>query len=146
MTTTALQAMRTTLAAEHVCVFTYAVLGARTSRTTQASLARSLSDAYSQHRAHRDALIRMIRDLGVEPDAAAPAYDLTRDLSSPTKVAAVALHLEAGAAATYADLVAATEGQDRAWAITALNDAAVRELAFGGKPESFPGLAEFADR
>ena len=32
------------------------------------------------------------------------------------------------------------------WAIAALNDAAVRELAFRGTPEMFPGADEYADR
>jgi hypothetical protein len=146
MSGTTLEALRSALAAEHVAVYTYAVLGARTSRSAEPTLATDLGAAYGVHRGRRDVLVRAIRDLGVEPDAAAPAYDVTRNLGSPALVAAVALGLERGTAATYADLVAATVDLQRRWAIEALNDAAARELRFGGTPAHFPGLAEFADR
>jgi len=143
---TTLEALRSALAAEHVAVYTYGVLGARTSRSAEPTLATSLGAAYVAHRGRRDVLVRSIRDLGVEPDAAAPAYDVTRNLGTPARVAAVALDLERGTAATYADLVAATVDLQRRWAIEALNDAAARELQFGGRPGNFPGLTEFADR
>jgi hypothetical protein len=146
MSETTLDALRSTLAAEHVAVYSYGVLGARTSRSAEPALAVDLEAAYVAHRGRRDVLVRAIRDLGVEPDAAAPAYDVTRDLGTPARVAAVALGLERGTAATYADLVSATVDLQRRWAIEALNDAAARELRFGGHPEVFPGLAEFADR
>ena len=146
MSETTLEAMQSTLAAEHVAVYIYGVLGARTSRSAEPSLAADLESAYVAHRGRRDLLVRAIRDLGVEPDAPAPAYDVTRNLGTPARVSAVALDLERGTAATYADLVAATADLQRRWAITALNDAAARELRFGGRPEHFPGLAEFADR
>ena len=51
-----------------------------------------------------------------------------------------------GCAATYAALVANTSGARRRWAVTALNDAAVRVLAFRGTPEMLPGADEYADR
>jgi hypothetical protein len=41
---------------------------------------------------------------------------------------------------TYGQLVANTAGGDRRWAITALDAAAVREVAFGIAPSHFPGL------
>jgi len=146
MAATTLEAMSAALVAEHAAVWSYAVLGARTSRSADPSLSAHLADAYATHRGRRDTLIRAIRDLGVEPDPAATAYQLTRDLGTPAKVTAVALELETTTAAVYADLVASTYGDQRGWAITALNDAAIRELAFGGKPSRFPGLAEFANR
>jgi hypothetical protein len=42
--------------------------------------------------------------------------------------------------------VANTVDERRRWAVQALNEAAVRELAFPGTPEMFPGAGEYADR
>jgi len=144
--TATVEALQSALSGEHVAVYVYGVLGGRTSRSAQPALATALSGAYAAHRARRDWLVGALRELGIEPEAAAPAYQLRRDLDSPAAIREVALDLEAGSAAIYADLVAATSADQRRSAITALNDAAVRELAFGGEPSSFPGLAEFANR
>ena len=54
--------------------------------------------------------------------------------------------MERSCAATYAYLVANTAGAQRRLAVTALNEAAVRELVFRGTPETFPGLDEYTDR
>jgi hypothetical protein len=54
--------------------------------------------------------------------------------------------VERSCATTYAYLVASTVADQRRWAIGALNEAAVRELAFRGTPEMFPGAGEYADR
>jgi len=143
---TTLEALAAAVAAEHAAVYTYGVLGGRTSRSAEPALAAELASAYDTHRARRDWLVASIRDLGVEPEPAAAAYEVTHDLGSPALVSAVALTLESGTAAVYADLVAATSSDQRRWSITALIDAAVRELAFGGTASSFPGLGEFAGR
>lgn len=144
MSGTALAALQQALAGEHVAVFTYGVLGGRTSRSAQPALSAALASAYVVHRGRRDTLIRMIRDLGVEPAPSAPAYDVTGSVDTPTGVRAIARRLETGTAALYADVVAASDAQQRAWAIAALTDAAVREVSFGGKPVSFPGLSGLA--
>ena len=90
----------------------------------------------------RDQLTGLVRDAGAEPVAAAPAYDLPEPLSDVAQVRRVALGVEEGCAATYSSLVAGSVGDDRRWAITALTDAAVRQLAFGGVPQAFPGAPE----
>jgi len=45
---------------------------------------------------------------------------------------------------TYGTLVAQTVGDDRSWAVDALGASAVRQLRFGGRPESFPGTQGLA--
>ena len=144
--TTTLEALQTTLGGEHAAVWTYATLGGQTSQSAEPALFGRISRAYAVHRARRDQLITMIRDLGVVPDASAASYQLVNDASSPTKVTHAALRLEVRCAGLYADLVASSVGKQRRWAIAALTDAAVRELGYRGSPEIFPGLAEFADR
>ena len=143
---TALQALQATLAAEHAAVYVYGVLGGQVSRAGQPEQYRAVSDAYTTHRGRRDLLTRTIADLGAHPVAAAAAYDVPAPLGGPAGLARVARDLEDGCAATYAQLVASTAGTQRRWAISALNDAAVRVLAFRGTPETFPGADEYTDR
>lgn len=141
-----LDALQTTLAAEHAAVFVYGALGGRTSASATPELYDAISSAYTAHRSRRDLLSRTIVDLGGEPVAAEASYELPSPLDRPGQVEAAALAVERSAASTYAYLVASTVDARRRTAITALNDAAVRELAFRGTPETFPGLDEYTDR
>lgn len=141
-----LSALQETLAAEHAAVYVYGVLGGQTSRSQSPALYAAISSAYSVHRARRDLITRVVTDLDGTPVAAAPAYDVPARLDSPDAVTRTARDLEDGCAATYAALVASTAGERRRWAVEALNDAAVRVLAFRGTPEMLPGADEYADR
>ncbi|MDP9886680.1 DUF4439 domain-containing protein [Pseudarthrobacter enclensis] len=49
--------------------------------------------------------------------------------------------LEAATATSYGDLVAVSQGQDRAWAVSALRAAADRAVRWGADPGPVPGLA-----
>ncbi|WP_395658265.1 ferritin-like domain-containing protein [Nocardioides sp.] len=139
-------ALQTTLAAEHAAVYMYGVLGGRTSRAATPQLFDAVSSAYAAHRARRDHLVRELTDLGVDPVAADPAYEPPRPLDTPAQVERAGLDLERSCARTYAYLVASTVEDRRRWAVEALNETAVRELAFRGTPETFPGADEHADR
>jgi hypothetical protein len=143
---TPLAALQTTLAAEHAAVFVFGVLGGRTSRSAAPQLFAAVDAAYTAHRARRDLLIRQITDAGGRPVAAEPSYEVPGPVDTPDQVARAALETERGCAATYAYLVANTVAAQRRAAISALNEAAVRELAFRGTPETFPGRDEYADR
>lgn len=140
-----LEALQTALGAEHAAVYVYGALGGRTSRSTTPDLFTSVTRAYDAHRARRDRLSASILDLGGDPVAAEPAYELPR-LDTPAEVARAALDAERACAATYAYLVENTVTEQRRSAIGALNEAAVRELVFRGTPEMFPGRDEYADR
>jgi hypothetical protein len=74
------------------------------------------------------------------PVAAEPAYDLPRDLTTSAQITAEALRVERACVATYAALVAATAGADRAWAVGTVSAGALSELTFGGPPQALPGL------
>lgn len=134
------EALQAALAAEHAAVFVYAALGGQASQSAQPGLYGRITAAYRLHRTRRDELVAMVRAAGGEPVAAEPGYQLPADLGTATALHARALRLEQDAAATYAYLVASSTGATRTWAVTALLDAAVRGLGFGGKSESFPGL------
>jgi hypothetical protein len=138
-------ALQTTLAAEHAAVHVLGALGSRTSASATPELFAAVTDAYTAHRARRDALTRWVRDAGATPVAAAPAYQLP-EAAGPEAVGGAALEVEQSCAETYAWLVASTSGERRRWAVDALTNAAVRELTFRGSPEIFPGIGEYADR
>jgi hypothetical protein len=144
--TTEVDALQTTLAAEHAAVYVYGLIGSRTSQTAEAPLYLALRAAYEAHRERRDTLIGEIAALGATPAPAAPAYTPPAGLDTTDGRYQAALALEQACASTYAALVAATAGSRRLGAIALLNDAAARELSFRGTPEIFPGADEYADR
>lgn len=131
--------LQTTLAAEHAAVWLYGVLGGQTSASAEAALHALLTQTYALHRSRRDELTRVLRDLGEEPVAAAPSYRTSGELRTPDERRAAALEVEDACATTYADLVANSVQDQRRWAVTALVDAAVRRVRFGGAPEELPG-------
>jgi len=139
-------ALQRALAAEHAALHVYGTLGARTSASATPTLFADITAGYNAHRARRDQLTARLRDHGAEPVAAEPAYELPAPLDNPAQVTAAALDVERSCTATYAWLVGQTSGADRQWAVTALTEAAVRELTFRGSPEIFPGRGEHADR
>ncbi len=139
-------ALQHALAAEHAATYVYGALGAATSVTASPGLFAEVSSAYSEHRGRRDVLSARLRDHGADPAAAEPAYVLPEPLGSASDVTAAALEVERATEATYAWVVEQTSGEDRRLAVTALTSAAVRALAFRGRPEIFPGTGEHADR
>jgi hypothetical protein len=143
---TYVEALQTTLAGEHAAVYVYAALGAQTSQSGAPDLYAALGDAYESHRARRDQLTAILRDQGTEPVAAEPAYELPTDLGGTDAVTRRALEVERSCAATYAYLVANSPSAERRLAVNLLIQTAVRELAFRGTPETFPGKDEHADR
>jgi hypothetical protein len=143
---TELEALQTTLAAEHVAVYVYGLLGSRTSQSAEPELYTALRAAYDAHLARRDDLIGEIAALDAAPVTAAPAYTSPAGLDTTEGRYAAALELERACATTYAALVGATTGTRRGEAIDLLNDAAARELSFRGTPEIFPGADEYASR
>ena len=140
------EALQTALAAEHAAVYVLGALGGRTSQSRQPRLYAAVSSTYAAHRARRDRLVAEITATGADPAAARAAYDLPERLDTAGQISAAALDVERAAATTYAWLVANTATRLRRWAIAALNETAVRELAFRGTPEMFPGAGEYADR
>lgn len=140
------EALQTTLAAEHAALYVFGALGAQTSQSGAPTLYAALTEAYETHRARRDQLSARIRDLGADPVPAEPAYELPRRLGTPDAVTREALAVERACATTYAYLVANSPSAERRYAVDLLVQTAVRELAFRGTPETFPGSDEHADR
>lgn len=139
-----LDALQTTLADEHAALYTYGVLGARTSQSATPALFDALTAGYRRHRGRRDQLRLLVEDAGGEPVAAAPAYELDRRLLRATQVQAAALDLEVASAETLLALVAQSSGTVREWALTEATWSASWQLELGGAAEAWPGAPELA--
>lgn len=137
----AVDALQRTLAAEHAAVYIFGVLGGRAAVLGASPLRPALATAYDAHVARRDQVRVLVRAAGGDPVAAEPAYDLPRALTTPAQITEEALRVERACVTTYAALVAATAGSDRAWAVGTLGAGALSELSFGGPPLALPGLA-----
>jgi Domain of unknown function (DUF4439) len=135
-----LPALQRTLAAEHAAVYVFAVLGGRAAVLGESPLRPALVAAYDAHLARRNRLRVVVSAAGSDPVAAEPAYDVPRELTTPAQITAEALRVERACVSTYAALVAATTGAERAWAVDTLSAGALAELAFGGPPLPLPGL------
>ena len=139
---TVLDALQATLADEHAALYTYGVLGARTSQAASPALYETLTAGYRRHRARRDELQLMVRDAGGDPVAAEPAYDLDGSLLRPAQLERAAADLEAASVEQLVALVAQSTGSVREWALTEATWSAVRRLSFGEGPETWPGAPE----
>ncbi len=138
---TVTEALQAALAAEDAAIYGYGVVGAALTGARQAQ-ART---AFAAHRARRDVLAAQLRDLGVEPAPAAPAYALPTPVTDAAKAVALAAHLELGVAATNINLVAAAAGARRRDAALAVQACAVRAAGWTGAPTAFPGLPDQAE-
>lgn len=139
---TVLDALQATLADEHAALYTYGVLGARTSQAATPAAYDALTAAYRRHRARRDQLRLMVADAVGDPVAAEVAYALPGPLLRPQQVLAAALDLEVASVEVLTALVAQSSGDVRAWALTEAVWSATWQLELGGEPQPWPGAPE----
>ena len=139
---TVLDALQATLADEHAALYTYGVLGARTSQAASPALYETLAAGYRRHRTRRDELQLMVRDAGGDPVAAEAAYDLDGSLLRPAQLERAAADLEAASVEQLVALVAQSTGPVREWALTEATWSAVQRLTLGSEPETWPGAPE----
>lgn len=137
-----LDALQATLADEHAALYTYGVLGARTSQAASPTLFDALTTGYRRHRARRDQLRLYVLDAGGEPVAAEVAYVLDGALQQPAQLERAALDLETASTATLLALVAASSGAVRGWALTEAVWSSTWLLTYGGTPTTWPGAPE----
>ncbi|MGH3376812.1 MAG: ferritin-like domain-containing protein [Actinoallomurus sp.] len=134
-------ALQGALAAEHVAVFGYGVLGAH----LYGAQRQSADQMWNSHRARRDRLRTYIETGGGTPAAAAPAYHLPSPVSSARTAAQLAARLEDGVTAGYAGLAGATDPSLRRYAALAMQEATVRAVRWrDAAPTAFPGLTRAA--
>ncbi len=139
-----LDALQVTLGDEHAALYTYGVLGARTSQAETPALYDALGAAYRRHRARRDRLRVLVEDVGGTPVAAAAAYELTGPLLHAPQVQAAALATEESSVEVLLALVAQSVGPVRAWALAEATWSGTWQLQLGGSPQTWPGAPELA--
>ncbi|MCB8993263.1 MAG: ferritin-like domain-containing protein [Nocardioidaceae bacterium] len=135
-----IQAMQEALADEHAAVYLFGLLGARVSEREQPALFDLLSASFADHRRNRDDLSQMIAAAGDTPVASAVAYDPPGPVDTPSGIRRTAVKLEKRMTLRYGALIANTTMEQRVWAITALREGAMREIAYGVAPQDLPGV------
>ena len=138
MTVAATQALQEMLAGEHAAVYAYGVLGGRLAPGTREQT--QATQAYVEHRTRRDDVTALLVELDAEPVAAEVTYALPNAVDDAAQAAAVARRVEDRCSVLYAQVVAATTGRTRAYAVAALVDAATRALSWGAEPVALPGV------
>jgi hypothetical protein len=135
-------ALQAALAAEHVAVFGYGVLGGHVSLAQR----QSVTQMWNAHRSRRDRLRGYVQAAGGRPGAASAAYRLPFKVTSATSAARLAATLEDGVVAGYAVLAGVSDPALRRYAALAMQEAAVRAVRWRGSPptEAFPGLPSSA--
>lgn len=136
-----LSALQRALSAEHAAVYVYGVIGGLVSDGHQATLARQIDASYTAHVNHRDRLSEMIQSLGGTPAASAPAYQVPNTGTSTSALQAIARGVESKMLDTYGEIVASSTGKTRTWAIGVLQQTALHEVEYGGRPTDFPGFS-----
>lgn len=136
---TYLDALQSTLAAEHAALFVMGYLGAQTSESAQPELFEVVTSSYAAHRSLRDELAAQVRASGNDPVAAAAAYDIDDVAGDADLIRQRALELERACSAAYGFLVASSPSTERRFAVEALIETALREVALGGQPRLLPG-------
>lgn len=132
------EALQAALAGEHAALYGVGVAGGKLSGPRF----KAATDSYEQHRRNRDRLAALVVAAGQTPVAAEPAYDLPQAVTNAATAAALILLIERRVAAVYGDLVeAAEQAPVRALAIESLLESASAQIAWGGAPVAFPGLA-----
>jgi Domain of unknown function (DUF4439) len=137
----AVDALQTVLTLEHAAVELYGLLGGQTSQTADPARHGLITARFAVHRERRDDVVAALRRRDAVPVPAAPAHSWP-PTGTPEQADAAALDLEHRCAGAYALLVNFSETALRRWAVAALGESALAELAWGGQPASFPGADE----
>ncbi|WP_018600705.1 ferritin-like domain-containing protein [Mycobacterium sp. 155] len=133
------------IAAEHSIIYGYGIVSAHSTPDDNALVAAAMAE----HRDRREAAITMLTARSVSPPLPAAGYQLPMPVANPTDAANLAVRMEQDAAVAWrAVLEQATSDEDRAFAVTALTQAAVTaakwraQLGTWPVTVAFPGGAE----
>jgi len=130
-------ALQAALAAEHVVIFGYGVLGAHLTGLQR----QDATLIWNAHRTRRDRLRSRLDANGAKPVASAPAYRLPSRVTSAHSAAQLAATLEDGVVTAYAGLAGTSDASLRRYAALAMQEATVRAVRWRGSPPvAFPGL------
>lgn len=120
------------LALEHEAVWLYGLIGGRFE-----SLREPARDSWDAHRDTRDRLAELVKAGGGTP--VGPAMGYGKPAASPAAARAAARNVEHRIAQVCVTVAGAR--MRRRFAVTKLREAARAAVAWGAKPEAFPGLS-----
>lgn len=133
------------VATEHGVIYGYGLVSAHSTPEENDLVA----SAMAEHRERREAAVEMLTGRGVDPPLPAPGYQLPTQVDNPTDAANLAIRMEEDSAVAWrAVLEQATSSEERAFAVTALTQAAVttarwnRVLGIAPTTAAFPGGSE----
>lgn len=128
--------LQVALAAEHAAIYAYGVIGAHLTGD-ELELAH---DADRAHRDLRDTVADLVSAAGATPNAAAAAYRLPKPVTDRTGALALAVDIETKIATVWRSTLGAVSDANRATALQALMDAAVRaaEWRAATNPDAAP--------
>ncbi|GAA2560694.1 ferritin-like domain-containing protein [Mycolicibacterium diernhoferi] len=110
------------VAGEHGAIYGYGVVSAHSTPEDNALVA----EAMAQHRVRREEALVLLADRSVTAPLPAPGYQLPMEVTDPGDAAELAVRMESDTATAWrAVLEQATDEQDRAFAVTAMTQAAV---------------------
>ena len=127
------------VAAEHGVIYGYGIVSAHSNPAANSLV----STAMREHRARREWGVETLTERGVTPPLPAAGYRLPLDVDSPIEAAQLALRMEEDSAQVWrAVLEQAGSADDRAYAVTALTEAAVTSAMWrtrlGTQPTTVP--------
>jgi len=133
------------VATEHATIYGYGVVSAHSTPDVNDLVAASMAE----HRERREAALAMLAARSVDAPLPAAGYQLPTKVDSPSDAATLAVRMEEDDAVAWRAVVEqSTDEKDRAFAVTALTQAAVtaakwrRVLAMTPITVPFPGGAE----
>jgi hypothetical protein len=133
------------VAAEHAAIYGYGIVSAHSSPDEN----DLVSAAMAEHRERREAAIAMLTGRSAKAPLPAAGYQLPMPVNNPNDAANLAVRMEDDCAVAWrAAIERASSEQDRAFAVTALTEAAVTAARWkqvqGIKPVTvaFPGGTE----
>jgi len=126
------EARAAAIAGEDACVYAYGIIGANLGAAGQ----RKARKALDSHRAWRDRL-----QAAGDYVPASPAYQLPFPVQDAASARRLAILVEQRMVPAYADLAAATTGDQRSDAVQAGCECAARAVGWGGPTQAFPGRA-----
>ena len=130
--------LQVALAAEHAAIYAYGVIGSHLAGD-ELGLARAGERA---HRDLRDTVADLVSSAGATPTAAAAAYRLPKPVTDRAGALALVVEIETRVAAVWRSTLGAVPEANRAIALEALVDAAVRaaEWREAASPNATPTI------
>jgi hypothetical protein len=129
------------LAAEEAAIYAYGIIGVRLTSDGEVTEARAAEQA---HRDRRDYLVMRT----ASPAPAPAGYEMPFPVTDRASALKLAIQIEDGVAQAWRPVLTVTENADRATALAALTDAAVRATRWRRLAEvtpvtmAFPGTAK----